>query len=214
MPALRPLRPARRRSPWALALGLLLGAIALWSLATFAQLPISAIARDAQPSTPQQWLQASFPVEGFQTYTSPFGYRRDPYTGGRRFHYGLDLAAPMGSFIRNWWQGQVVDVSDHTSCGTAITIRSGQWNHMYCHMQGRVVQTGGDRVLVDEGGGLRLQVGQTVRTGERIGRVGMTGRTTGPHLHWGLKFQNEWVDPGLVLQAMYSSQRAARQSSP
>lgn len=151
------------------------------------------------------WTRASFPVEQFQTYTSPFGYRPDPYGGGQRFHYGLDLAAPSGSYIRNWWAGEVLWVEDDGACGTSIAIQSGEWTHIYCHMQGHVE---GDR-LVDREGGLQLNKGQPVPSGARIGRVGMTGRTTGPHLHWGMKYQGNWVDPALVLRAMYVSQQAA-----
>ncbi|MEM6520606.1 MAG: M23 family metallopeptidase [Cyanobacteria bacterium P01_D01_bin.71] len=155
-----------------------------------------------------QWHQASFPVENFQAYTSPFGYRADPYGGGQRFHYGLDMAAPAGSYIRSWWGGQVIEVSDDSSCGTSVVVQSGNWMHIYCHMQGHVVREGGNRYMVDPGGGLRIREGQTVDTGTRIGRIGMTGRTTGPHLHWGLKYAENWVDPALVLRAMYSSQQA------
>ena len=52
------------------------------------------------------WGKASFPVENFQRYTSPFGYRIHPVTGRRQFHSGLDIAAPLGSYIRNWWGGR------------------------------------------------------------------------------------------------------------
>ena len=69
------------------------------------------------------WHEASFPVENFQAYTSPFGYRSDPYGGSQRFHYGLDMAAPMGSYIRNWWDGQVIEVSDDSSCGTSVVVQ-------------------------------------------------------------------------------------------
>lgn len=169
--------------------------------------PVRAVDTAALPAT--QWHQASFPVENFQAYTSPFGYRSDPYGGGRRFHYGLDLAAPSGSYIRNWWGGQVIEVSDDSSCGTSVVVQSGNWMHIYCHMQGYVVQEGGDRYMLDSEGGLRIRQGQSVETGTRIGRIGMTGRTTGPHLHWGLKYNENWVDPALVLRAMYSSQQAA-----
>lgn len=148
------------------------------------------------------WQGGSFPLENFVAYTSPFGYRQHPF-GGWRFHYGLDLAAPMGSYIRAWWEGQIVEVSDDTACGTSVVIQSGDWLHIYCHMQGYVVvEPGGDRWLVDTDGGIQLRQGDGVAVGQRIGRVGMTGRTTGPHLHWGLKYQGYWVDPALVLRAM------------
>ena len=154
----------------------------------------------------QSWRGASFPIEDFQTYTSPFGYRSSPYGGGVRFHYGLDLAAPMGSYIRNWWAGEVVEVSDNSACGTMIILESGSWTHIYCHLQGRMELLGGQRTLVDRNGGIMISEGQMMPTGVRIGRVGMTGRTTGPHLHWGLKYNNQWVDPGMVLRAMYAHQ--------
>lgn len=174
-----------------------------FSTASFAQ------AAPSQVAVGPMWHQASFPVENFQAYTSPFGYRQDPYGGGSRFHYGLDMAAPIGSYIRSWWGGEVIEVSDDSSCGTSVVVQSGNWMHIYCHMQGYVTQEGGQRFMIDSEGGLRIREGQTVETGTRIGRIGMTGRTTGPHLHWGLKYSNDWVDPALVLRAMYDSQRAA-----
>jgi len=163
----------------------------------------------ANSTTATLWTRASFPVEDFQTYTSPFGYRTDPYSGSRRFHYGLDLAAPNGSYIRNWWSGNVLWVEDQGACGTSIAIQSGEWTHIYCHMHGHVEEDGNGAFLVDRDGGIMLREGQQISSGARIGRVGMTGRTTGPHLHWGLKYQDNWVDPALVLRAMYLSQRAA-----
>lgn len=168
-------------------------------------------ARPVEEQKPHPWQGASFPLENFSRYTSPFGYRQHPY-GGRRFHYGLDLAAPMGSYIRSWWTGTVVRVSDDTTCGTSAIIQSDKWVHIYCHMQGYVVvETDGDRFLVDPGGQIQIKQGQTVTAGAPIGRVGMTGSTTGPHLHWGLKYDGSWVDPALVLKAMYAQQVAAKQ---
>ncbi len=155
------------------------------------------------------WTRASFPVENFQTYTSPFGYRDDPYSGGQRFHYGLDLAAPTGSYVRSWWAGEVLWVEDDGACGTSIAIQSGEWTHIYCHMNGQVESDGQGDFMMDREGGLQIRKGQQIPAGARIGRVGMTGRTTGPHLHWGLKYQGNWVDPALVLRAMYVSQQAA-----
>ncbi len=151
------------------------------------------------------WAGSSFPVENFTAYTSAFGYRRHPY-GGYRFHYGLDFAAPMGSYIRNWWDGNVIRVAQDNACGTHAIVQSGQWTHVYCHMQGYVVvEKEGGRVLVDRPGGISLRQGTQIRAGEKIGRVGMTGSTTGPHLHWGLKYDGVWVDPGFVIKAMVES---------
>ncbi|MEM1368609.1 MAG: M23 family metallopeptidase [Cyanobacteria bacterium P01_H01_bin.15] len=151
------------------------------------------------------WQQASFPVENFQGYTSPYGYRIHPTTGRKQFHRGLDMAAPLGSYIRNWWAGQVSELSDHTNCGTMIQIQSGSWTHIYCHLMGHVEARGGMKYLVDREGGISLKLGQTLAVGDRIGRVGMTGRTTGPHLHWGLKYDGKYIDPGSVLREMYQS---------
>ncbi|WP_448572306.1 M23 family metallopeptidase [Trichothermofontia sp.] len=157
-----------------------------------------------------RWQGASFPVENFQMYTSPFGYRLSP-TGSltQEFHYGLDMAAPEGSYIRNWWSGKVVEVSDDSNCGTSVVVESGPWEHIYCHMQGYVTTDSRGRSMLDQEGGVQIYEGQMVPAGARIGRVGMTGRTTGPHLHWGLKYSSQWVDPALVLRAMYAQQARA-----
>lgn len=163
-------------------------------------------------ATGNTWQNASFPVENFQAYTSAFGYRSSPYGGARQFHRGLDMAAPRGSYIRNWWAGKVVEVSDNSACGTSVVIESGQWEHIYCHMEGNVERdSSGKLYMIDRGGGIQIWEGQTVPAGSRIGRIGMTGRTTGPHLHWGLKYGGQWVDPALVLRAMYAQQTSGGQ---
>ncbi|NBD33551.1 MAG: peptidoglycan DD-metalloendopeptidase family protein [Cyanobacteria bacterium] len=184
------------------------GVISAFSILSQPSVNAQSIARNS--SQTGQWLNASFPVENFQTYTSPFGYRQSPTTGRTQFHRGLDLAAPLGSYIRNWWGGRVTQLSDHTACGTMVIIQSGQWEHIYCHLKGHVQKTSAGLVLVDRGGGIRLSQGQQVPTGTRIGRVGMTGRTTGPHLHWGLKYAGEYIDPALVLRQMYQEQAAVQ----
>lgn len=170
--------------------------------------------QQTQATNSYSWRGASFPVENFSAYTSAFGYRRSA-TGGSKmeFHKGLDMAAPQGSYIRNWWGGQVVQVSDKTGCGTHVIIRSGRWEHTYCHMKGHVEKQGNSRYLIDRGGGIQIWQGQFVSAGTRIGRVGMTGRTTGPHLHWGLKYAENHVDPALVLRAMYAQQPGNTQRS-
>ncbi len=153
------------------------------------------------------WSQASFPVENFQAYTSPFGYRH--IGSSWEFHRGLDMAAPEGSYIRNWWAGTVLQVSDGTACGTYIVIQSGEWQHTYCHMEGHVETADGHRYLIDREGGIQMAEGQQIAAGTRIGRVGMTGHTTGPHLHWALKYDGNSVDPALVLRAMYAQQSSS-----
>lgn len=176
---------------------------AIW-LDLLKQNPLSARDVTRQSTIYQNpWQYASFPVENFQAYTSGFGYRVSPYTGQRQFHYGLDIAAPLGSYIRNWWTGTVVALSDHTACGTMIQIQSGEWTHIYCHLMGSVESTPNGKYFIDRNGGIVIAMGQTIPAGARIGRIGMTGRTTGPHLHWALKHDNNYVDPAIVLQAMY-----------
>lgn len=172
------------------------------------QQSVKALETDGQQvATRNTWRGASFPVENFRGYSSPFGYRRSA-TGGSNweFHGGLDLAAPQGSYVRNWWAGKVIKVADRSACGTHIIIQSGQWEHKYCHMQGHVETASGGRYLIDREGGIQIWEGQELSAGSRIGRVGMTGRTTGPHLHWGLKYASNYVDPALVLKAMYAQQ--------
>ncbi len=193
---------------------LLILGFGLVSLITLLPKQEIARARQVQPNkvaTANSWLAASFPVENFQAYTSPFGYRPSA-TGGNNweFHGGLDIAAPQGSYIRNWWVGTVIKVGDRNACGTHIVIKSGEWEHTYCHMEGNVETVSGRRYFIDRVAGIQIAEGQQIPTGARIGRVGMSGRTTGPHLHWGLKYGNNYVDPAMVLREMFSQQQIAR----
>ena len=160
----------------------------------------------AQDTTSAIWRHGSFPVEGFQSYTSPFGYRRSPVDGQMQFHNGLDMAAPRGSYVRSWWTGRVIKVSDNTACGTSMTIESGTWKHSYCHLEGHVENSPNGPYIVDREGGIQIAQGQEIPVGVRIGRIGMTGRTTGPHLHWVLKHNDSYVDPAMVLQEMFKVQ--------
>lgn len=159
------------------------------------------------------WANGSFPVENFQSYTSGFGYRTSPVTGKPQFHNGLDLAAPRGSYIRSWWGGKITDLSDHTACGTSVTVQSGEWQHVYCHLEGYVDNSSNGTFLLDRDGGIQITLGQNIPAGARIGRIGMTGRTTGPHLHWVLKHNGGYVDPALVLKEMFKRQTVSSASS-
>jgi murein DD-endopeptidase MepM/ murein hydrolase activator NlpD len=207
-------KPSLMRSMFPFKRLLLLAGIGFLSSITLgsSQTTVSALETRSQGAT---WQGASFPVENFQGYTSPFGYRQSPDGSyNQEFHRGLDMAAPEGSYVRSWWTGKVVEISDNSACGTSVVIQSGDWMHIYCHMQGRVESDGkGGRYISDRVGGLQVWEHQTVTAGARIGRVGMTGRTTGPHLHWGLKYTGQWVDPALVLRAMYAEQGSQSVSS-
>ena len=151
------------------------------------------------PAEPR-WRQGVFPVASFAGYTSHFGMRTGP-GGSSEPHYGLDIAAPMGSPIRSWWGGVVREVINDGACGLGLVISSGPYEHIYCHMSGAVF--GG----VYSSGAVALAAGSRVRSGQLIGHVGMSGRTTGPHLHWGVRYGGQWLNPGTILRAM----AAARQ---
>jgi murein DD-endopeptidase MepM/ murein hydrolase activator NlpD len=157
---------------------------------------------DAARAADLRWQRGVFPVVNFAGYTSHFGGRTGP-GGAQELHSGLDIAAPMGSPIRSWWGGVVADVIHDGGCGVGLVIRSGDYDHIYCHLHGRVIdgRYASGRVF--------LGLGQRVAAGQLIGHVGMSGRTTGPHLHWGIRYRGEWLDPGRILRAMVRARRVA-----
>lgn len=148
------------------------------------------------------WRAGVFPVVHFAGYTSHFGSRTGPW-GQVEPHYGLDIAAPLGSPIRNWWGGVVESVINDGTCGLGLVIRSGDYEHIYCHLSGAV------REGAYRSGPVLIRAGQVVRTGELIGHVGVTGRSSGPHLHWGMRHRGAWIDPALVLRAMARARQGA-----
>jgi murein DD-endopeptidase MepM/ murein hydrolase activator NlpD len=135
------------------------------------------------------WRQVSFPLDNFTRFSSRFGWRGSP-TGGRgsEFHSGLDMPAPTGSYLRAWADGQVVDVSYDSRCGNHVIIVSGDWRSAYCHLSA-----------------MSVKVGDFVQAGQVVAAVGSTGRSTGPHLHWTLRYQGQLVDPELVIRAMQTA---------
>lgn len=152
----------------------------------------------------QGWVQGVFPVVGFAGYTSSFGLRVHPLSGTLRSHDGIDIAAPLGAPVRSWWSGRLVEVIQDGGCGNGLVIRSGDYEHVYCHLAGAV---SGPRYT---SGSLTLIEGQRLGAGQIIGHVGMSGSTTGPHLHWGLRYRGAWLDPARVLRAMAASRLTAR----
>ena len=119
-----------------------------------------------------------FPLRAYRV-TSNFGMREDPFTGHPSMHNGIDLAAPMGTEVFAIADGVVTTIGDHPVLGIYIIIRhSNNWTSLYGHLQ-RV-----ETVLRSE-----------VKSGTLIGRVGTTGRSTGPHLHFELLQNGRHVDP-------------------
>ena len=120
-----------------------------------------------------------YPLEHLRI-TSSFGSRIHPITGQRKVHYGVDYGAPTGTVVHAVAEG-VVTVSGYDEySGNKVAIKhrdnSVSW---YMHLQSRGVG-----------------VGAKVSPGQAIGRVGSTGRSTGPHLHFGFKnAQGAWINP-------------------
>lgn len=124
------------------------------------------------------WL---WPLAGYTTISSPFGYRVDPVTGAQgAFHAGIDIPAPRGTPVLAVLSGTVTQViHGSTGYGNAILLQ---------HANGLVSLYGH---LTDIGVCQRQQVLQ----GEVIGWVGSTGKSTGPHLHLEIRVNGQKVDP-------------------
>lgn len=113
-----------------------------------------------------------------------FGSRRVYNGQPRKPHTGLDIAASQGSAIIAPAPGKIIGIGDYFFNGKTVFVEHGQGIiTMYCHM---------DSITVAEG--------QMIAQGETIGKVGKTGRATGPHLHWGVQINGAWIDPLLLVQ--------------
>ena len=123
-----------------------------------------------------------YPLRDFRL-SSPFGPRRNPVTGNFAVHQGLDLAAPEGTGVYAAREGEVADLGFDPVYGNFIIIRHGEnWTSLYGHLS--KFETA-----------LRNRVG----SGTLIGRVGSTGQSTGPHLHFELRQNGRAQDPGRLL---------------
>ena len=78
----------------------------------------------AGASLDRRWSQGIFPVAQFQAYTSHYRMRR--LSGGQaQAHHGFDIATPLGSEVRSWWSGRVLEVIQDSICGNGLVIGSG-----------------------------------------------------------------------------------------
>jgi len=111
--------------------------------------------------------------------TSRYGYRRDPFTKGRRFHEGDDFSGPIGVTVISTADGKVISSKRYGSFGNYIEIDHGNgYITVYGHLSKRNVRRG-----------------DNIERGQKIGEIGNTGRSTAPHLHYEIQYKNKHINP-------------------
>lgn len=121
------------------------------------------------------------PLQG--RLSSPFGLRRFFNGEERNPHSGLDLAATKGTPVKAPADGKIILIGNFFFNGNTVFIDHGQGLiSMFCHLSA-----------------IDVKVGQEVKRGEVVAKVGATGRATGPHLHWNVSLNNARVDPAIFI---------------
>jgi len=129
--------------------------------------------RSILAATPSIW-----PVIGWTT--SEFGYRVSPFTGQREFHRGIDIATEIGKPVVAPADGAISRIGEERGMGNLLEINHGNGLvTVYGHLLNR-----GD-----------VKRGQKVKRGDIIGYIGNSGRSTGPHLHYGICKDGIYIDP-------------------
>jgi murein DD-endopeptidase MepM/ murein hydrolase activator NlpD len=125
------------------------------------------------------------PVRSNYRFTSGFGIRRDPKTGGRRMHEGIDFAGPVGTPLYATADGVVTHAGWQSGYGRLVKIQ-----HEF-----------GIETRFAHLSKINVSVGQRVSRGERIGDMGASGRVTGPHLHYEVRVGGQAVNPMIYIRA-------------
>lgn len=111
------------------------------------------------------------------TVTSHYGYRKDPFTGKRTFHYGTDFRSNSEN-VYAMMPGKVKRIGYNKKLGNYITLEHGEFEVTYAHLHTAVGEKG-----------------DFVNAGQSVGITGSTGRSTGEHLHVAMRFRKKCVDP-------------------
>ncbi|MEM1073169.1 MAG: M23 family metallopeptidase, partial [Pseudomonadota bacterium] len=121
----------------------------------------------------------ALPVKSAVRFTSGYGFRRDPKTGGRRMHKGIDFAAPLGTDLFATADGIVTKAGWQSGYGRIVTVQHDFGiETRYAHLSK-----------------IRVKVGQRVSRGDHIGDMGASGRATGVHLHYEVRVGGKAVNP-------------------
>jgi murein DD-endopeptidase MepM/ murein hydrolase activator NlpD len=149
-------------------------------------------------STPERLWEGRFLLPISSEVSSPFGYRRVINGTPRAPHTGVDLRAALGSEVFAPNHGRVVLLGDFFFSGHSLVLDHGAGLFtMYFHLSEFKVEMGG-----------------AVRRGDVIGLSGMTGRVTGPHLHWGARINGARVDPFELVNKLGNSGRSSEFTPP
>lgn len=132
-----------------------------------------------------RYLSVCYPLSHIKV-NSPYGYRKDPFTGKRKFHNGIDLHARSAKVFA-MMQGRVMAVGQDKVSGKYVTLRHGNFTVSYCHLS---------QISVSQG--------QDVLSGDVVGITGNTGRSTGEHLHITIRQKREYVNPRIFLDYINS----------
>lgn len=132
-----------------------------------------------------RYLCVCYPLSHIKI-NSPYGYRKDPFTGKRKFHNGIDLHARSANVFA-MMQGKVIAVGQDKVSGKYVTLQHDGFTVSYCHLS---------RVSASKG--------QIVKAGDVIGITGNTGRSTGEHLHITIRYKGEYVDPRIIFEHICS----------